>query len=68
MNMLKMCLNWKVLVGIAAVGVGIYLVAPELAAALPYLVLAICPISVILMIRRNGVGRAPTMKSGPEQR
>lgn len=51
MNMLKKCLNWKVIAGLAAVGVGIYLVAPELAgAALPYLVLAICPISMILMM------------------
>ena len=50
MNMLKMCLNWKVIAGLAAVGVGIYLVAPELAAALPILVLAVCTISMILMM------------------
>ncbi len=54
MNMMKMCLNWKVLAGLAALGVGIYLVAPELAsAALPYLVLAICPISMLLMMAMN---------------
>lgn len=50
MNMLKMCLNWKVVVGLAALGAGIYLAVPELAsAALPILVLAICPISMLKM-------------------
>ena len=51
MKMLKMCLNWKVLAGLAAVGVGIYLVAPDLvAAALPILLLAACPLSMVLMM------------------
>jgi hypothetical protein len=51
MQMLKHCLNWKVIAGLAAVGVGIYLFAPNLvAAALPILVLAICPLSMLLMM------------------
>jgi hypothetical protein len=51
MKMLKMCLNWKVLAGLAAVGVGIYLVAPDLVlAALPILLLAACPLSMLLMM------------------
>jgi hypothetical protein len=51
MKMLKMCLNWKVLAGLAAVGVGIYLVAPDLVlAALPILLLAVCPLSMLLMM------------------
>jgi hypothetical protein len=51
MKMLKMCLNWKVVAALAAVGVGIYLVAPHLvAAAIPYLILAICPLSMMLMM------------------
>ncbi len=38
-----MCLNWRVLAGLGAVGVGIYLVAPNLVAeALPILLLAVC--------------------------
>ncbi len=46
-----MCLNWKVLAGLGAVGVGIYLFAPDLAvAALPVLVLAACPLSMLLMM------------------
>ncbi len=64
MQMLKMCLNWKVIAGLAAVGVGVYFVAPELAAAaLPILVLAICPLSMALMMwsmqgGQGGEGRA----------
>jgi hypothetical protein len=51
MQMLKHCLNWKVIAGLAAVGIGIYFVAPNLvAAALPILVLAICPLSMLLMM------------------
>jgi hypothetical protein len=50
MQMLKMCLNWKVIAGLAVVGVGIYFVAPNLAAALPILLLAICPLSMALMM------------------
>ncbi|MGI9123025.1 MAG: DUF2933 domain-containing protein [Rubrobacter sp.] len=51
MKMLKMCLNWKVLAGLAATGVGVYLVAPDLVlAALPILLLAACPLSMLLMM------------------
>ncbi len=51
MKMLKICLNWKVLASLAAIGVGIYLFAPDLAlAALPILLLAACPLSMLLMM------------------
>jgi hypothetical protein len=51
MKMLKMCLNWKVLVSLAAVGVGVYLFAPGLLAeAVPILLLAVCPLSMLLMM------------------
>jgi hypothetical protein len=51
MKMLKMCLNWKVLAGLAAMGVGVYLVAPDLVlAALPILLLTACPLSMLLMM------------------
>jgi hypothetical protein len=64
MKMLKMCLNPKVLAGLAAVGVGIYLVAPDLVlAALPILLLAACPLSMLLMIwgmqHTHGQGQQP---------
>jgi hypothetical protein len=49
--MLKMCLNWKVLASLAAVGVGVYLFAPGLLAeAVPILLLATCPLSMLLMM------------------
>lgn len=59
MRMLKMCLNWKVLAGLTVVGVGIYAVAPGLAAAaLPILLLAICPLSMLFMMKTmQGDGR-----------
>jgi hypothetical protein len=51
MKMLKMCLNWKVLASLAVVGVGIYLFAPRLLAeAVPILLLAACPLSMLLMM------------------
>jgi hypothetical protein len=51
MKMLKMCLNWKVLASLAAVGVGVYLFAPGLLAeAVPILLLAACPLSMLLMM------------------
>ena len=49
--MLKMCLNPKVLAGLVVAGVAIYLIAPNLmAAALPILLLAACPLSMLLMM------------------
>ncbi len=68
MKKLKMCLNWKVLLGLAAVGVGIYLVAPSLVlAALPILLLAACPLSMLLMMwgmqRTPGQGEQTNHKS-----
>lgn len=47
-----MCLNWNVIGGLAALGVGIWIVAPGLiGAALPFLVFAACPLSMMLMMR-----------------
>lgn len=52
---MNMCFNWKVLAGLGAVGAGFFLVAPQLAlAALPLLLFAACPLSMILMMRGMG--------------
>ncbi len=65
MKMLKMCLNPKVLVALAAVGVGVYVLAPgAFAAALPLLVLAACPLSMLLMMAM--MGRNNTSGARPE--
>ncbi|MCA1687022.1 MAG: DUF2933 domain-containing protein [Actinobacteria bacterium] len=72
MQMLKMCLNWKVLAGLTAVGIGIYLVAPNLvAAALPILLLAACPLSMLLMMlmmkdTQGSQGEASEPRLSPE--
>ncbi|GAA3137358.1 hypothetical protein JOF29_000072 [Kribbella aluminosa] len=49
---LSMCLNKKVLIGLGAVAVGLFLFRPGWAvAALPVLILAVCPLSMIFMMR-----------------
>lgn len=49
-NMLGMCLNPRVLAGIALVIAAIWVLAPQfLLAALPLLLLAACPVSMALM-------------------
>lgn len=45
------CMNWRVIVGLAAVGLGVWLVAPGLVAGLvPILIVAICPLSMLVMM------------------
>lgn len=59
----KMCLNWKVIAGVAVATAGLFVFAPELAAAaLPFLVLAICPLSMIAMaaMMNGGKGKSET--------
>jgi hypothetical protein len=52
MKMLKCCLNWKVIAGLVVVGAGIFALAPDLAlSALPILLLAICPLSMMFMMK-----------------
>ncbi|GAA3137670.1 hypothetical protein JOF29_000106 [Kribbella aluminosa] len=49
---LSMCLNKKVLIGLAAVAIGLFAFRPGWAvAALPVLILAVCPLSMIFMMR-----------------
>lgn len=61
-RVLKMCLNWKVLGVLTAAGIGIWVFAPELfGRALPVLLLAACPISMLVMMAtmRQPTSRAP---------
>jgi hypothetical protein len=47
-----MCLNKKVIAGLAVTALGIHLFAPNvLAVALPLLIVAACPLSMLLMMR-----------------
>ncbi|MDP8930602.1 MAG: DUF2933 domain-containing protein [Actinomycetota bacterium] len=53
--MLGMCINKKVVAGLAAVGFGIWWLAPGvIGAALPLLLLALCPLSMLLMMKAMG--------------
>lgn len=55
-----MCLNKKVIVGLAGAAAAIYVFAPNLfGAALPLLIVAACPLSMLLMMRMmSGSGKA----------
>lgn len=59
MQHLKHCINPKVIAGLAAVAVGVWVFAPgAFAAALPLLILAICPLSMIgMMYMMRGSGQ-----------
>lgn len=47
-----LCLNWKVVAGLAIVGLGVWIALPSLAStALPLLLLAACPLSMLFMAR-----------------
>lgn len=56
-----MCFNWKIIAGLSAVGLGIWVVVPNvIGAALPLLVMLACPISMLVMMRRMGGGQCAT--------
>ncbi len=49
--MAKMCLDWRVIAGLAAVALGVWVLAPDLVGtALPLLLLAACPLSMLVMV------------------
>lgn len=50
-HLFGMCFDWRIVAGLAAVGVGIAFLAPKLVlGALPLLLLAACPLSMLLMM------------------
>ena len=63
-----MCLNKKVIAGLVAVGVGVVLFAPSaIGAALPLLFLAVCPLSMIFMMRAMPNGGGSGSMGGKQQ-
>ncbi len=55
---MKMCFNWKVIAALAVAGAGVVVLAPDvLGAALPLLLLAACPLSMIVMMRAMSGGK-----------
>jgi hypothetical protein len=68
-KMMRICLNWKVLASLAAVGVGIYLIAPDVVVGLlPILLLAACPLSMLFMMRsmQQPQGQGQQMTQEPD--
>jgi len=62
MKILNMCLNWKVLVGLAVVGIAVFVINPHLAlGVLPLLLLAVCPLSMLFMMKSMGGGQQATV-------
>lgn len=60
MKFFGMCLNWKVVAGLAVAAVGVWVLAPGLiGAALPLLIVLACPLSCLFMMR--GMGTMGTM-------
>ena len=52
LQMLFLCLNWKVVAGLVVVGVIVWIVAPQvLLGAIPLLIVAACPLSMLFMMR-----------------
>lgn len=60
-----MCINKRVVVGLVVAGLAIYLAAPQLiGVALPFLIVAICPLSMIVMMRSMSKGDSACSTGG----
>ena len=56
-----MCMNWKVLAGLGVIGLGVWAVKPGLIViALPFLLMAACPLSMLFMMRGRDGGACAT--------
>ena len=65
----RFCIDWKVVAGLAAVAVGLFLFQPRLfTASLPLLLVAACPLSMLLMMwwMRGMAQPAPTPTPAPQ--
>ncbi len=58
-----MCLNWKVLVALAVVGLAVWVVALQFVlTALPLLLMVACPLSILVMMGKMRGGQEVTFK------
>jgi hypothetical protein len=65
----RFCIDWKVVAGLATVALGLFLFQPRLfTAALPVLLVAACPLSMLLMMwgMRGMAQPTPTPTSAPQ--
>lgn len=69
MNVLKMCLDRRVLAGLALIAIAIWVLAPQyVLAALPLLLFAACPLSMVVMAwMMRGHQASPTAVSADPQ-
>ena len=68
MKVFGMCINLKVVVGLAVAGAAVWTVAPgALAAALPLLAILVCPLSMLVMMRamKGGAGSRDESSGAP---
>jgi hypothetical protein len=63
----KSCLHPKVLIGLGVLAVAIVLLFPKFAAAVPLLLVLVCPVSMALMMRgmRHGEHHSQSEKEKP---
>lgn len=55
MKFLGMCIDKRVVAGVVAAGLLLWWLRPEaISAALPFLILAICPLSMLMMMKMMG--------------
>ena len=67
-SVLGMCFDWRVLLSLGVVGLGIWTVAPQvIGAALPLLLVAACPLSMLVMawMMRGSMGMGDRKPSDP---
>lgn len=65
---MKACFNWKVAAGLTTAGLAVFAFAPNLiGAALPVLIIAACPLSMVVMMRAmSGGSRCDTASNGTD--
>ena len=63
---LKMCLNWKVAAALAAAVAAVWVFAPKVAVGVaPLLLIAVCPLSMLLMMATMRGGHQDTSPDHP---
>lgn len=68
-QVLGFCLNWRAAAVLGAFAVAVWVVAPQLALALlPILLLALCPLSMLFMMRRMGQHEQSGAGADPQAR
>lgn len=66
MKMFGMCINKRVVIGLVGAGLLVWVLAPEaLMSALPFLILAVCPLSMVMMMKMMNGSNGQGSQDGP---